>query len=207
MGLPKEFDAGKVIDFFNGVTGVCENIGPYLKTLTPEQVLALLEKAIEMGEKTWMFQADLLKVINEKSKYSDKAIETVAVQLGMSRSYAFELYKISKKLLTPHKELRSLPNLNVGHFTAVVRAWNKVDKPVEVLKKASDEQWSTTDLKKSIQGKKVEKTYKMEYYKLERKRDIADMDWSEYKRISPRVYICTDRNGVKYLELKVFDED
>lgn len=203
MALEQKIDISKILDYFTGVTDVCINVPAVFDQIDGETVVELLEKAWNMGEKTWMLQAELLRLINDRSKYGDKAVENVAKQIGITRSYAFDLYKIAKNLLSQDEGLKNLPNLSVSHYITVIRNLKKVKDPIDILKLASDEGWSTKDLKKAIDGEKVEREYSINYFSMA-EADVRDKEWAMYERISEKAYICKDRLGNMFLELKTF---
>ena len=208
MGLRDSIDISKIMNYFDGINGVCKNIEPVFEDMDADNIVDLLGKAHELGESTWKLQADLIRLINDKSKRGQKAVEDVAKELGISRSYAFELYKISKELLSKDEELRNDQNLLIGHYSAVIRAFDKIKDPIAFLKKASDDNLTPTDLKKLIAGKKIDKKFELKYYKLseEDAKNFKDKEWAVTKKISNAAYIMKDRNGNSYLELKIFND-
>ena len=184
---------------------MCDKLETIIDDLSSDEILSLFEKSLEMGEASWMLQADVFRVVSAKTKYGDKMVESIAKRFNIKRSYAFDLKNVSKEFLTKDRSTRKLPNIGKTHFIVALRNKNYVDDPIEFLKKASDNSWSTVDLKKAMVGKKVEKTHTTEYFKLEKKKIDSDKEWAKMERISDRVWIHTDRAGDKYLQLKTYD--
>lgn len=205
-----DLNAADFLDYMNKVDFIYENVGDVLDTFEPDEILSVLEGTVESGEKSWKFQSDILKNISDRSKHGQKAVENVAKKVGISRSYAFDLLKINEKIFSKDPSTRRLPGLTISHYFAVVRSISKIKNPIEILNKASDEGWSTVDLKKYIanNGKEVEKEYKTEYFKLELQEDFDQLSktWASSKKIGGGAYIVKDTNGVEYLELKTITE-
>ncbi len=205
-----DLNAADFLDYMSKVDFIYENVGDVLDTFEPDEVLSVLEGTVENGERSWKFQSDILRNIHDRSKHGQKAVETVAKKVGISRSYAFDLLKINEKIFTKDPSTRRLPGLTISHYFVVIRAYSKIKNPIEMLNKASDEGWSTVDLKAYIRnnGKDVEKEYKTEYFKLDFQDgfDQLTKTWASSKKIGGGAYIIKDTNGIEYLELKTITE-
>jgi uncharacterized protein (DUF697 family) len=204
----KEKDTDKVdvlIGQVDTLGNVFESFDSEIKEMDGEQIVRFLDGMVNLGDKTWKIQADIIRHISKRSKYGDKAVETVAKKVSISRAYAFDLLKIAENIFEKDQTTRNLPGLGVGHYSIIVRNLSRIKAPIELLKKASDEGWSTVDLKKNIQGKKVEKKFKTVYYKMTEEK-TPPTEWSSTKRISNKAYIMKDKNGTKFLEFKIFED-
>lgn len=206
----KKLDAAEFLNYMNNVDYIYENADDVIDNFEPDEVVAMLESTVYTGERAWKFQSDLLKNIHDRSKFGQKAVENVAKKVGISRSYAFDLLKINQKIFSKDPSTKLLPNLTISHYFAVIRALSKIKNPIEILNKASDEEWSTVDLKKYLKnnGKEVTKEILTDYYKLEKLEDFdqSTKTWASSKRIAGGAYIMKDSNGDEYLELKTIVE-
>lgn len=205
MPLEERIDIGNIINYFSGVTDVCLNIPTVFEQLDADTIVDLLEKAWNMGEKTWMLQAELLKLINDRSKHGDRAITHVAKELGITRSYAYDLYKIAKDILAKDETLKNLPNLNVSHFVACIRNAKKIVDPVDILKQASDEAWSVVEMKRFINGEKIDRTFETKFYKLT-EINVDQEDWVVSDRLCERSSLHRDKKGDFICELKIYND-
>lgn len=202
----KDFNASEFLAYMNKVDFIYDNAGLIMDKFNPDEVLSMLEGTVHNSEKSWKFQSDILKNVHDRSKFGQKAVENISKKVGISRAYAFDLLKINEKIFSQNPSTRNLPNLSISHYFTVVRAWNKINNPIELLFKASDEEWSTTDMRDYIKsnGAEVIKTITTEYFKIEKVEDFdqSKKSWESSKRLAGGVYIMTDTTGDQYLEVK-----
>lgn len=180
-----------------------------IKGANGEELLALLEALKDSNTKAWVVQSDILRHIHESAgKFKNKAIISVANDLDFSRGYCFALLKINKKIFDVAEDLRRAPKLTITHFAHVVNNLKRITDPIELLRKASEEGWSTSQMKAYIRGITPINNYTLSYFKIEESTTVSqNTNWSMVEKISPKANILTAQNGDKYLELKIFNKN
>lgn len=179
-----------------------------LKEANSDELLALLDTLNDSNSKSWIIQSDILRFIHDTAgKYKNQAIESVAKEINLSRSYCFTLLKINTKIFDEAEDLRNAPNLTATHFALIVNNLKRIEDPIGLLREASDHSWSTSQMKVFLSGKNLQVNYTLQYFKLENAHNISsDANWAGVEKFSSRVNILTAQNGDKYLELKTFNK-
>lgn len=184
-----------------------DEVKEMIKEANSEELLALLEALKDSNTKAWIVQSDILRHIHDSAgKYKNRAIESVAAEIGYSRSYCFTLLKINKKIFDVAEDLRQVPNLTATHFALVVNNLKRIPDPVELLRRAADNNWSTAQMKDDLAGRNPNVNFTYKYFKIEESTTVSsNTNWANTEKISSKVNILTAQNGDKYLELKVYN--
>lgn len=184
-----------------------DEVKELLKGADDQSLVTLLEAVNTSSTKSWVIESDILRYIHDSvGEYGNKAVKLVAQTLGMSRSYCFALLKINKEIFDKAEDLRKTPNLKIGHFVNVVNNLSKIQDPVALLRRASDEEWRVSDLTAHLKGREVTRNYTLQYYKIEPTTEVNERtEWSESKTLSPKVNVVKDARGNEYIEIKIYN--
>jgi hypothetical protein len=171
-----------------------------------EELLALLESVNTSNTKAWIAQSDILRHIHDSAgKFKSKAVESVASEIGLSRSYCFALLKINKKIFDEAEDLREVPNLTIGHFSNVINNLSRIQDPIALLRSAADNNWTVTQMREYLAGRSPNTNFTLTYYKIEEATNVsANTNWAGVDKLSNKINILTAQNGDKYLELKTY---
>lgn len=200
-------ETDKLINYMTSLETVFENSRPFLTELSAEEIISLLQESVSMGEKSWMFQSDIIRIINDKTRHGDKAVLAIARELGLSKSHCYNLININKEFFDRDSTLRNLPNLTIGHFLKALKYLPTKDPEdlIDVLKQASDETWSCVDVDKFLKDQPLERTVTIQHFKLEEvERFPEDTSWAETQRFGQKISILKAPNGDLILEKKTF---
>lgn len=200
-------ETSELIDSMSTLQSVFENSRPFLTELSADEIISLLQESVSMEEKSWMFQSDIVRIIHDKTRHGDKAVVAVARDLGLSKSHCYNLININKEFFDRDPSLRNLPNITVGHFLSCLPflATKDPEDLIDVIKQASDETWSPTEVKKFLKGEEITRTVTLQHFKLtEVERFSEDTTWASRTSYGPRASILVAPNGDKFLETKVY---
>ena len=205
---PVKEKVGSLINYINSMNDVMFNMQDILDDIEVDDIVSLIEVANDNSRANWVFVSDLLSNVHKRSKYGDKAIDEIAKEVGMSRSYCFELLKINDQIFKRDSTLRESKFLTVTHFTNAIRNAKDPEDAIDYLKEADDQQLSAKELTMAIknQNPDIRRDQKTEYFEITPidKKAIEDKQWQEQKKLASNIYLMTDLKGVKYLEVKTY---
>lgn len=215
----EESRRNELANFINNINKWIEEsdrIQELLVNATAEELVYLLEVFKSSNTKAWIAQSDIIAHIHDNSgKLKAKVIESIAKELDISRSYCFTLLKINKKIFAKAPDLRTAPFLTITHFFHIINNYeilkkNNVDI-INLLREANDNKWSTIDLRKKIASFKStnEREYYFDYYKIDKVDEsvIAQKQWKTIERLTQKIYLLTDINDEKFLEIKFYKKN
>jgi len=207
MSKEKKITLSDVSNNLNQWIENADDIKPILENSDFEEVMEFLKTTLESGEKSWMVQSDIIRYFHDRAKYGKKVVKELASELGLSKSYCYDLLNINKEIFDKDPNLRQAAILNVSHFAYVIKNLKRIPDPVILLQKAVEESWSVQQLKSHIMGRPVEKVYISTYYKVTEDDTVNDdTEWSTATKLSNTSNLLKDGEGNVYLELKTLSE-
>lgn len=203
-----EKEWGSVISYMDHLGVALDKLPSDFSSLNELSLKELLTQSLVMGEKTWVLQSFLLRHAAETAgpKLRSKAIKELAKEVYMERSKAYDLIKINEEILSKDLSVANLPLIGISHFQKIVRLNHIITKkkldPIELLKEASDKNWTVVQLQNKIEGTTPLETEEVWYEVTQIKTPLVDSSKAIKLNSTAEKYIDNKKTFIKIRQLK-----